>query len=315
MIKRIFSVLLAAVLTLCILSVFAAENSNVFKEDIFTYEVKDGGAIITNIDDAREIVEIPNELGGYTVRELGTGACGGSSVIKEITLSDNIMNIGNTCFAYSTSINKINLSDQLLTIGDGAFLQCESLWSVTIPSNTVSIGEEAFKMCSSLVAATIPESVIYIGDNAFPTDTGLCIYGKVGSAADEYAYDNWIAFEELIHVNVNGKPVVFDQPCKTDTKVYRTLVPMRAVMEAMGATIKFDPVVEYANISIGDNTVLIRAGEPFMMVNGVAIFLSSPAIEYNNRLLLPIRDVVEAVGGKVEWNEETKVISITYPID
>ena len=312
MLKRIFSVLLILAMVLSCSSVFASDSTNVYKEDIFTYEVKDGGAIITNIDDVKEIVVVPDTLGGYTVRELANGACGGSQTIKEITLCDSITSIGNMCFAYSTSITKINLPEHLLTIGDHAFLQCESIWSVTIPSETVSIGENAFDECSSLVAATVPESVIYIGNNAFPIDTGLCIYGKVGSAADEYAYDNWIAFEELIHVTVNGEPVLFDQPCITDTKVYRTLVPMRSVMEALGATIKFDYVVEYATITLGDDTILLRAESPFMMVNGNAVSLSSPAIEFNNRLLLPIRDVVEAVGGKVNWNEETKVVSITY---
>ena len=312
MFKKIFSVLLIMTIVVSSASAFASESANTYKEDIFTYEVKDGGAIITNIEDAREIVIVPDSLGGYTVRELANGACGGSQKIKEITLCDSITSIGNMCFAYSTSITKINLPKHLLTIGDHAFLQCEGIWSVTIPSETVSIGENAFDKCSSLVAATVPESVIYIGNNSFPIDTGLCIYGKVGSAADEYAYDNWIAFEELIHVTVNGEPVIFDQPCITDTKVYRTLVPMRAVMEALGANIEFDYVVEYATITIADNTVLLKADSPFMMVNGNAVFLSSPAIEYNNRLLLPIRDVVEAVGGKVDWNEETKVVSITY---
>ena len=57
--------------------------------------------------------------------------------------------------------------------------------------------------------------------------------------------------------------------------------------------------------------MLIRPGEPFMMVNGKVYYLNSSAVEFNNRLMLPIRDVIEALGGKVVWSEEQKLITIT----
>ena len=49
-----------------------------------------------------------------------------------------------------------------------------------------------------------------------------------------------------------------------------------------------------------------------MSVNGETVYLSSPAIEYNNRVLLPIRDVVQAVGGRVVWDENSTSVTITY---
>lgn len=290
---------------------YVSAEENVYKEDIFTYTVSGGQATITNVDDVRETVVIPEQLDGKKVVALAAGACGGSKTIREITLADTITTIGSMCFAYSTSITAVTLPAQLKTIEDRAFYQCENLWTIHIPAGAETIGENAFALCSNLTAAALPSSVSSIGAGAFQASGGFRIYAKPGTTGAAYAWDNGITFEELITVNVNGNDVVFDQPCITDTQYYRTMVPMRAVLEALGAEVTWDDTMNTAGINIGPNRLLIRPGEPFMMVNGQASYLTCPAIEFNNRILLPIRDVVEAVGGKVGWDEEQKLVTVT----
>ncbi|MBE5040371.1 leucine-rich repeat protein [Ructibacterium gallinarum] len=310
--KKFFLPVIMGILmaVLCTSVVFAEEET--YKEDIFTYTVSNGQATITNVDDSRETVTIPEKLGDCTVTALAGGACGGSSVIQEITLPDTITVIGEMCFAYSTGIRTVHLSAQLQNIEDGAFYQCESLWTITIPSSVQRIGANAFALCSNLSAATIPAGVTDIGSDAFQASGGFRIYAKPDTAGAYFAVNNGIQFEELITVNVNGNDVVFDQPCITDTRYYKTMVPLRAVMEALGAQVSWDYTMNTTGIDIGGNRLLIRPGEPFMMVNGQAYYLSCPAIEFNDRVLLPIRDVVEAIGGKVGWDEGQKLVTITY---
>ena len=218
------------------------------------------------------------------------------------------------CLQHSPSITSAALPAQLKTIEDRAFYQCESLWTVQIPAGVETIGENAFALCSNLTAAALPSGISSIGSGAFQASGGFRIYAKPDTAGAAYAWDNGITFEELITVNVNGEDVVFDQPCITDTQYYRTMVPMRAVLEALGAEVTWDNTMNTAGINIGPNRLLIRPGEPFMMVNGQARYLTCPAIEFNNRILLPIRDVVEAIGGKVGWDEAQKLVTVTYQV-
>lgn len=71
------------------------------------------------------------------------------------------------------------------------------------------------------------------------------------------------------------------QPARKNKRV---LVPMRAIFEAMGATI-----------------------------NGVPQFLDVPPLAINNRTLAPLRFVAEAFGGQVIWDGNTQTASISSP--
>lgn len=306
--KLLYCLLCLAAVLNCVPAMAAEE---IFHQDIYTYTVADGHATITNVEDAQKIIEIPETLGGYTVVALDDGALGGSTVINEVILADTITSIGNFCFAYSNSLQKIHLPDQLTKVGTGAFYHCEGLWTIALPDGVQSIGDNAFGRCINLTAVTLPESVNTIGNKVFPDTNLIRIYGKENSVAHTYAKRNGIDFEEYIHVSVNGEDIVFDQPCITNTQYYRTMVPMRAVLEALGAEITWDNTFQTAGVTLLENRLLIRPDEPFMMVNGVVHYLSCPAVEFNGRIMVPIRDIVEAIGGKVDWDETLKLVTVT----
>lgn len=337
-IQKYTSIMLVLACLLCLpYFVNADGETEVQKEGIFSYTVSGKNATITNVQDTQETVVIPEKINDYTVTALASGACGGSAVIREVIIPDTVTEIGATCFAYSTGIQSIKLPASLSKIESGtfsqctalrtieipagiksiendAFYRCDELWTVTLPEGLLSIGENAFAACPNLAAATVPASVTAIGKNAFQASGGFRIYAKPGTAAQTFAAENGITFEELITVSVNGTPVVFDQPPVTDTKNYRTLVPMRAVLSLLGAEISWDNSMNMAGIDLLGNRLLVRIGEPFMMVNGKVYNLSSPAVEFNSRTLLPIRDIIESVGGKVSWNEDQKHIDVTCTV-
>ena len=287
-------------------------QQELFKEDIFTYTVSNDEITITNVDDVCETVIIPEEIDSKPVTALGIGALGGSHTIKTVDIPKTVKTLGHTCFAYSTSIRTVNLSYGLEKIEDGAFLKCTELWTITIPDTVKEIGDGAFNLCSNLSAATIPSSVKNIGEDAFVPAGGFKIYAKPNSVGEKFAKENSINYEELISVNVNGEDVVFDQPCITDKENFATLVPMRAVMEALGAKVSWNSVTNNSSIAIDGNRIVIYPNNNYMLINNKEINLTTPAIEFNSRLLLPIRKVIESIGGKVNWNEETKTVTITY---
>lgn len=280
----------------------------------FSYTVSNDGVTITNVDDVSGKVTIPSEIDGKDVIEIANGAFGGSTNITEVYIPDSVVKIGETAFAYSTGIKKVRLSKALKVIPNGAFNQCTSLIGITVPYGVTVIEDNAFSSCPSLSSVSVPTTVTNISANAFDNSPNVVFYCKLSDEpyGVSYANEHGIRCENLINVYLNGEEVDFDQAPITDNKRFRTLVPLRSVLEDMGAKIEWYNDMEYAGLNIGDYRILIKPNSEFMRVNDETVFLSSPAVEYNERILLPIRDVVQAVGGKVVWNENSTSVFITY---
>ena len=67
-----------------------------------------------------------------------------------------------------------------------------------------------------------------------------------------------------------------------------------------------------------DTTIILKIGSPVMTVNGADMPIdeqgTAPVI-VNDRTLLPVRAVVEQMGGTVGWNGETEEVTLTYGED
>ncbi|WP_052380353.1 copper amine oxidase N-terminal domain-containing protein [Paenibacillus camerounensis] len=112
-----------------------------------------------------------------------------------------------------------------------------------------------------------------------------------------------------IKVNVEGESVQFDQPPVIFEG--RTLVPIRAVCEKIGATIKWDVSTQTTTVIKGNKTLSLQIDSQLMQVSGGApVQLDVPPQIYNGRTLLPIRAVVENLGYEVTWNAAKQILSI-----
>ncbi len=87
--------------------------------------------------------------------------------VKNVTITDGVISIGDWAFSWCESIISIAIPDSITSIGKCAFYECTSLTSVNIPDSVTSIGDEAFVWCSSLSGIAIPDGVTSIGDSAF----------------------------------------------------------------------------------------------------------------------------------------------------
>lgn len=114
---------------------------------------------------------------------------------------------------------------------------------------------------------------------------------------------------EEIGVTVNGTSLSFDQP----PLLYcdRTLVPVRAVFEALGATVSWDELTKTVTGTKNGTTIKLVLGSNVMRVNEATVFLDVPAISVNNRTLVPARAIAEGLGAKVGWEDVTKTVVIT----
>lgn len=117
------------------------------------------------------------------------------------------------------------------------------------------------------------------------------------------------ASENNITVSIDGKNVAFDVPPQLINN--RTMVPLRAIFEALGATVEWNNDTQTVISSKGNTIISLTINNPTMYVNGTKVSLDSPACLINGRTLVPVRAISEAFGTAVNWNGSTQTVAIT----
>lgn len=90
----------------------------------------------------------------------------------------------------------------------------------------------------------------------------------------------------------------------------RTLVPLRAIFEALGATVAWDADTRTATGTTDDTVVVIQIDNTTAYVNGEARTLDVPAQILQNRTMVPARFVSEALGCDVTWDSATQTAAV-----
>ncbi|HYG59328.1 MAG TPA: copper amine oxidase N-terminal domain-containing protein [Symbiobacteriaceae bacterium] len=112
-----------------------------------------------------------------------------------------------------------------------------------------------------------------------------------------------------VKVRLNGQNMAFQVPPRTEEG--RTLVPMRAIFEALGATITWNgDTQEIRATSPGGTEVYLKVGSKAALVNGQVRLLDVPPKIVEGRTLVPVRFVSESLGAKVDWEGATETVLI-----
>ncbi len=122
-------------------------------------------------------------------------------------------------------------------------------------------------------------------------------------------YSSLQASSDEIKVYVDGQRISFDVPPMIING--RTMVPLRAIFEAMGAVVTWDGATQTATGVKGSTTVMLTIGSLSPTINGVVVPLDVPARIVNSRTLAPLRFVGEAFGGSVSWDGTTRTVNIS----
>ena len=133
----------------------------------FNYEENRQGIRITNYAGNSKIVNIPSEIDGKPVVEIGRTAFGECRGIEEIVLPQTIEVIDDYAFSKSTDLKKISIPDSVKSIGKYIFKDCISLTNVTLPSSMRSLSEGMFSGCRELETLTLPTNLTSISSGAF----------------------------------------------------------------------------------------------------------------------------------------------------
>jgi hypothetical protein len=117
------------------------------------------------------------------------------------------------------------------------------------------------------------------------------------------------AAHAAIHINLNGQPLATSvAPISYNN---RTLVPMRDIFEALGATIQWHPVTQNVTAQKDLTNITLQINNPTAIINGRRVQLDQPPLVINNRTMVPLRFVAEALDAKVDWNGAAELVEIT----
>lgn len=90
----------------------------------------------------------------------------------------------------------------------------------------------------------------------------------------------------------------------------RTVLPIRAIVEALGGTITWDPATQRVTIQYFDKVIELQIGSTTAYVNGNQQQLDAAPQIINGRTISPVRFVVESLGGQVDWDGTNRTVSI-----
>ena len=121
------------------------------------------------------------------------------------------------------------------------------------------------------------------------------------------------ASEEVISVMLDGNYIEFDvQPALIND---RTMVPVRAIFEALGASVEWIEETQTVVSEMGDTKVTLAINNTVLNKNGEEIILDVPAQLVGTRTLVPLRAISEAYGCTVMWNGYKNTAVIVSDLD
>lgn len=120
--------------------------------------------------------------------------------------------------------------------------------------------------------------------------------------------------EKGVEVRIDGWYIAFDQPPVIIND--RTLVPLRAIAESIGAEVGYDGATKTITLSKGGNVITMQVGGSVAHItyfDGATYdaYLDSPATLVNDRTLVPVRFIADTFGFHVDWQADTKTVWLT----
>jgi len=211
------------------------------------------------------------------------------STPQQLIVSEDVVNLRSgpgTSYALEGQLKRGDLVTLLEVVGDWYKVKTEQ-------------GLETYIFSELLTEATAGDPVPSGGE-------------KSGSPSTPTASAPSADVEKPIQVFLDGKELQFSDAVPI-IQNGRTLVPLRTIFEAMGATVEWDEATRTVKASTATTTVVLPIGSLAPTVNGLVWNIDVPAQIINSRTLAPLRFVGEALGGLVAWDSTARRVDITSP--
>jgi len=112
-----------------------------------------------------------------------------------------------------------------------------------------------------------------------------------------------------IGIYINGVKLSTDQAPVVVSS--RALLPLRAIFEALDATVDWNSKTKVVTANKDGNTIVLKLGANTATINNSTVSLDVPVQSIKGRTMIPVRFVSEALGEAVDWNSATQRVTIT----
>lgn len=112
----------------------------------------------------------------------------------------------------------------------------------------------------------------------------------------------------VIKIFVNDLPLECDQPPVIVNN--RTLVPLRAIFESLGAIVEWDNESRSINACKDGTSIFLKIDNNILYRNGEPIQIDVPAQIIQNRAMVPLRAISESLDSEVYWDDVSRIICV-----
>jgi len=162
------------------------------------------------------------------------------------------------------------------------------------------LDEDGRKSDGTLVSPTLH---IRYGSDYLGFDDDMRWYGDITMG------DITASTASEVTVTINGVVQVFDVAPQLING--RTMVPLRALAEALGMVVDFEEETNAAILTTENMSVIHVIGSYDISVNGKISDFDMPSMIVESRTLMPVRMLAEAIGADVGWDADTGTVVIT----
>ncbi len=117
--------------------------------------------------------------------------------------------------------------------------------------------------------------------------------------------------QDVIKLYIDDEQISSDvSPCIVND---RTMVPVRVVMEHLGASVEWDGDLRQVSIETEKKNIQLVIDNRIAMVDAKSVKLDAAPMIKSDRTLVPIRFVSEELGYNVNWDDKTRSVNIQSP--
>ena len=282
------------------------------------------------------------------VEEITEMAFSGCENLKNITLPSTLKEIGYSAFSGCSSLTSITLPAGLETLGSGVFgksglksadmhactnlkamdtslfRDCTALTTVSLPDNLTKIPNYMFSQCTALTEIDIPGTVSFIGMEAFLGCASLdsIILPVSLKELDRYAFADCAGLREVIVPYGTENVDAAFQRCTALEAVYipdTVSVLSLNILKGSPNAILYCAADSKAAEVCRENTISYLTDSSVntpihVLYNGKRIsfdkYGKNPEM-VNDRTLVPLRSIFEAMNATVDWDGATNTVTST----
>lgn len=123
------------------------------------------------------------------------------------------------------------------------------------------------------------------------------------------------AFSPETYINeikIDGNTIPLSPPAFISSG--RTMVPVMfmAVNQSIGAQVAWDGLLRKVSINCREHRIELTIGQKTALVDGQRCAMDAAPLIWQNRTYIPLSFVAAHLGGRVQWNSESRAISINF---